>query len=54
MKLTYNGFESYEVPMDTGHSYTPSVHGIFLTGKKKLIQVLQPYLRPEMILDEFS
>jgi len=34
MKLTR--FESYEVPMDTGHSHTPSVHWFLLTGKKTL------------------
>jgi len=42
MKLTHNGFESYEVQMDTGHSYMNSVHLFLLTAKKNLIQVLQP------------
>jgi len=43
MKLTHNGFESYKVPMDTGHSYAPSVHWFFLTRKK-------PYPTPTALL----
>jgi hypothetical protein len=29
IKLIHNGYEFYEVPTHTGHSYTPSVHWFY-------------------------